>query len=170
MENLAKSLERKFRETDLKFSKKPILIGGMAMEYYGLRKSGRDIDLLICNEDYQKLAKQLPDLRKDIYGDLGIVVGDFEIWRSMALLDYDFYLKDAIDQDSVFVISLDRLLYTRVIAQEVEKYQEDLELIKAYYYETYRNQAFLHEAESHIPSYEKNGGIVCAGEYEDTIN
>lgn len=49
-------LEKRLKEKNLNFTKKPILIGGMAMEYYGMRKSGADIDLIICDEDYQTLA------------------------------------------------------------------------------------------------------------------
>ncbi len=40
-------------EIPLSFIKKPIIIGGMAMEYYGMRKAGRDIDLIISQDDYQ---------------------------------------------------------------------------------------------------------------------
>lgn len=45
--------------SNLCFSNKPILVGGMAMEYYGLRKSGNDIDLVVSDEDYQTLARTL---------------------------------------------------------------------------------------------------------------
>ncbi|MHA6533895.1 hypothetical protein [Paenibacillus sp. BAC0078] len=160
-------LEQKLKSNDLDFMKKPILIGGMAMEYYGMRKSGADIDLLICDEDYQSLAMKKPDKRKDLYGDLGVVIDSFEIWRSIALLDYDFYLKDAIDEGVVFVVSLDRLLFMRVIAMDVEKYMNDLKRMREYYYENFRNQAFLQEAEKHISSYEKNNGVVFEGNYID---
>lgn len=91
-------LEKRLKEKSLNFTKKPILIGGMAMEYYGMRKSGADIDLIICDEDYQTLAHEYPDNRKDIWGDLGVVLEPFEIWRCIMLLNYDFYIKDAIDE------------------------------------------------------------------------
>lgn len=159
-------LNEKLQQHDLEFTKKPILIGGMAMEYYGIRKSGADIDLVICNDDYHIYANAFPDKTKDIYGDLGIVIGPFEIWRSIALLDYDFYIKDAIDVDFAFVVSLDRLLFMRVIAMDVEKYMNDLKLMKEYYYRNYSNQDFLYEAEIHKPSYEKNNGIIIGGKYD----
>jgi len=41
-----------------KFKKKPLLVGGKAMEYYGLRKAGEDIDFIVTKKDYNKLAKQ----------------------------------------------------------------------------------------------------------------
>lgn len=42
------------------FMKKPLLVGGMAMEYYGLRKAGRDIDLIVAQEDHSALKKLFP--------------------------------------------------------------------------------------------------------------
>ena len=140
MHTIIKLLESEMQSIELSFAKKPILIDGMAMEYYGIRKSGSDIDFVVSDEDYQAFASMMPDKRKDIYGDLGIVIGAFEIWRSIALLDYNFYLKDAVEERNVFVISLDRLLLTRVNAME---------------------------AETHIPSYQKNHGIVFDGQYKD---
>lgn len=160
-------VEKKLKSNDLFFTRKPILIGGMAMEYYGMRKSGADIDLVICDKDYQSLAMKYPDKRKDIWGDLGVVIDSFEIWRSIALLDYDFYMKDAIDEGVAFVVSLDRLLFMRVIAMDVKKYMDDLKMMKEYYYKNFSNQGFLQEQASHKSSYEKNNGIVFGGKYID---
>lgn len=151
----------------LQFHKKPILIGGMAMEYYGIRKSGADIDFIITEEDYQQLAGQFPEKRKDLYGDLGLVIGEFEIWRSLAHLDYDFFKKEAIEHDHIFVLSIDRLLWTRVCAMDVEKYRNDLKLIREYYYKEYTNQEYHRQAMQHEKSYEKMNGAVFGGAYED---
>lgn len=160
-------LKQQLIQNDLHFTKKPILIGGMAMEYYGMRKSGADIDLVICDKDYQYLSNKHPDKRKDIWGDLGVVIGSFEIWRSIALLDYDFYLKDANEEELAFVVSLDKLLFMRVIAMDVEKYMNDLKLMKEYYYKKFSNQDFLQQAKIHESSYKKNNGIVFGGKYTD---
>lgn len=154
-------------ESKLNFSIKPILIGGMAMEYYGIRKSGADIDLIITDKDYKDLVKQNPEKQKDLFGDLGLVIDNFEIWRSIAHLDYDFYKKDAIEEDQVFIISIDRLLWSRVCAMEVEKYRNDLMLLKDYYYKNYTNQKFHEEASLHEKSYEKIKGAIFGGRYED---
>lgn len=132
-------------EIPLSFIKKPIIIGGMAMEYYGMRKAGRDMDLIISQDDYHVLSEQYPDSKKDLYGDLGFIINKFEIWRSIALIDYDFFLKDAIDEGNVLIVSIDRLLWMRVCAMEVEKYKKDLDLMKEYYYGHFRNQCYLQE-------------------------
>jgi len=154
-------------QVDFEISQKPIIIGGMAMEYYGLRKSGIDIDIVICDSDYQKLSLLYPEKRKDIYGDLGIIIEPFEIWRSIALLDYDFYAPEAIEYDRVKMVSIDKLLFMRVFAMDVEKYMQDLKLMVDYYYKNFRNKEFLLEAEQHIPSYNKFNGVIFGGKYED---
>jgi hypothetical protein len=152
---------------NLSFTEKPILIGGMAMQYYEMRKSGADIDLIITDNDYQILAEKYPNDRKDLYGDLGMVIGKFEIWRSIAHLDYDFFKKDAIEKENILIVSIDRLLWTRVCAMEVEKYRNDLKLLKEYYYKNYTNPKYHKEALSHEKSYLKMNGAVFAGKYDD---
>ena len=160
-------LEKQLKEKKLHFTKKPILIGGMAMEYYGLRKSGADIDLVICDEDYQVIAREYPDNRKDIWGDLGVVLEPFEIWRCIMLLDYNFYVKDAIDENIAYVVSMDRLLLMRVFAMENPKYLDDLKMIKDYYLQNFHNHDFAKTQEKHISSYQNAGGTIWGGKYTD---
>ena len=167
MIQVAETVVLKLKENGLLFSKKPIVVGGMAMEYYEMRKSGRDIDLIISNDDYVKLAEKYPEKRKDLYGDLGVVISEFEIWRSIALLDYDFFLKDAVELEDVLVVSLDRLLFMRVCAMDVEKYKKDLITRKEYYYSNFRNQSFIDEAKRNALSYRKLNGVVLGGKYLD---
>jgi hypothetical protein len=76
-------------------------------------------------------------------------------------------LRSAIDEGNLFVVSLDRLLLMRVCAMEVEKYKKDLITMKEYYYEHFRNQEFIHKADTHSTSYNKSGGIIFGGKYID---
>jgi hypothetical protein len=111
------------------FTAKPLLIGGKAMEHYGLRKAGADVDFVITAEDYERLVLKYPDHLREIGGDLGVCVFEFEIWKSICLFDYQFLSMGAIEQDAYLVISLDRLLFLRALGMEVPKYHRDLELI-----------------------------------------
>ena len=45
---------------DFTFQTSPLLIGGKAMEYYGLRQAGNDIDFVITSADYQRLSQKYP--------------------------------------------------------------------------------------------------------------
>ena len=162
---IEKALE-KLNTHRLRFTQKPILIGGIAMEYYGIRKAGADIDLVICDEDYQALATAYPEKRKDIWGDLGVVIDELEIWRGIMLLDYAFYRENAVDEGELLVASPDRLLLMRVFAMDNPKYKKDLELIRDYYAKTYINAQYMAEQAKHIQTYQKNDGVVWGGMYE----
>jgi hypothetical protein len=114
---------------DFEFSSRPLLIGGKAMEYYGLRKAGADIDFVITVEDYERLALKYPDHLREIGGDLGVCVFEFEIWKSICLFDYQFLSVGAVEQDAYLIISLDRLLFLKALGMKEQKYHKDLELI-----------------------------------------
>jgi hypothetical protein len=111
------------------FLTKPLLIGGKAMEHYGLRQAGRDIDFVITAEDYERLAQQYPDYLRDLWGDLGVCVYEFEIWKSICLFDYAFLSDSAVDAGDYLIISLEKLLFLKAMAMEIEKYHKDLEMI-----------------------------------------
>jgi len=111
------------------FTKKPLIVGGMAMDYYGLRKTGKDIDLIVTRKDCIQLAKKYPKKLKDLGGDFGVAVHGFEIWKTIRYFDYDFWTKDAIEKKTFLMMSLDRLLFLKVLAMEESKYLRDLKLI-----------------------------------------
>lgn len=111
------------------FSKKPLLIGGKAMEYYDLRKAGDDIDFIVVKNDFEKLLKQYPKNVKDLWGDLGVSINGFEIWKTIDYFDYEFLSKESIEEDNYLVLSLEKLLLQRAMAMEKPKYHKDLELV-----------------------------------------
>ena len=112
------------------FQAKPLLIGGKAMEYYNLRPAGADIDFVITDEDYTTLAQQYPDHCKDLWGDLGVCVAEFEIWRTICLFEYAYLAVGALDVGDYRVIALDKLLFLKTLAMKHdEKYQRDVALL-----------------------------------------
>jgi len=68
-----------------KFSSKPLLIGGKAMEYYQIRQAGGDIDFVVTKEDYEQLAYKYPSCIREIYDDFGVCKYEFEVWKKMLL-------------------------------------------------------------------------------------
>lgn len=111
------------------FGKKPLLVGGKAMEYYGLRQAGADIDFIADQEDVYNLIKQHPERVKDLWGDLGVCPFEFEIWKSICLLTYADLCENAVDEGDFLVISLEKLLLMKALAMSIEKYRIDTELI-----------------------------------------
>jgi hypothetical protein len=112
------------------FQDKPLLIGGKAMEYYGIRKAGDDIDFVISARDHERLVKQYPDHIKDLYGDVGVIEYEFEIWNTICTFDYDNLRESSVEQENYFVISIEKLLMLKAIAMKAdEKYRRDVGLI-----------------------------------------
>lgn len=113
------------------FLHKPLLIGGKAMEYYELRKAGNDIDFVISAEDYEGLKEKYPDPEnhRDLFGDLGIMVEEFEIWKCIRLFDYEFLSEKAIEKEEYKIISLEKLLFLKALAMKEKKYHKDLQMI-----------------------------------------
>jgi hypothetical protein len=111
------------------FQAKPLLIGGKAMEYYQLRKAGADIDFVIGAHDYQQLAKQYPQNTKDLFGDLGVCIGEFEPWKCILLFEYDFLSIGALELKTTKIVSLEKLLFLKALAIAEPKYEQDIRLI-----------------------------------------
>ena len=99
------------------------------MEYYGLRKAGADIDLVVSAEDHTRLKQQYPHHVKDLFGDIGICEFDFEIWNQICRYDYDELKVDAVEEDVFLVISLEKLLFLKTLAIREEKYYQDVLLL-----------------------------------------
>lgn len=117
------------------------------MEYFGLRKSGKDVDFIIEKSDFKRLKKHLEKqgliYRKeghkqsyktvpefvDLYGDQGLLFYEFEIWNQIVKCDYVFLSENSIEKEYCKVISLDKLLYLKTLAINKRKYLNDVKLI-----------------------------------------
>ena len=111
------------------FIHKPLVIGGVAKEFHGVRKAGADIDLVASKRDHLALSRKFPDEIKDNFGDHGIIIYEFEIWDSILLFDYEFYSEKAIELDNYLIASLEKLVFMSAIAMERQKYKDDLKLL-----------------------------------------
>jgi hypothetical protein len=112
------------------FSSKPLLIGGKALQYYGVRDAGDDIDLVITEDDYELLSYKYPDNIKEIWGDFGVCRNGFEIWKSICLFDYDFLSEDAVEEEDFLVISFEKLMFLKVLAISNPKCLNDLHIMR----------------------------------------
>jgi len=122
-------MEINLKILDYNFLHKPLIIGGKAMEYYGLRKAGLDIDLVIHTEDHNILKIKYPNNIKDLYGDIGICEYGFEIWNQICTFDYEYLNLNAIEETEYKIISLEKLLFLKALAIKIPKYNNDLKLV-----------------------------------------
>lgn len=111
------------------FAHKPLLVGGKAMEYYGLRKAGADIDFVLHEHDHAVMRRQYPNNIKDLYGDIGICEFGFEMWNQICTFDYHYLGQNAVEESSLLVISLERLLFLKALAMGIPKSRADLEMV-----------------------------------------
>jgi hypothetical protein len=111
------------------FQTKPLLVGGKAMAYYQLRKSGPDIDFVVRATDYERLANLYPENTKALFGDLGVCVHEFEFWKCTVLFDYEFLSIGALEQEPFKIVSLEKLLFLKALAISEIKYEQDVRLI-----------------------------------------
>lgn len=153
-----------------KFLDKPVIVGGLAMEYYGLRKHGDDIDFIVSDRDYQRLKVKFPEHRKDVWGDFGILVNGFELFRSIYKFDHAYYSQGAIEFTNYKMISIDMLFRMKVFALGVAaKHDCDVELLKGYY-QRFQNPEYRSYLDKHIERYTSSEtGIFLGIGYDDKI-
>lgn len=151
------------------FATKPLIIGGCAMQYHGVRKAGADIDLVITNDDYQRLARQYPDHRRDLWGDLGVCVHSFEIWRTITLYDYAFWSVGAVEERDWRVMSLERLLYSRVLAIKNDKHRRDLDLIVARMLSDAEPERLKYLEGTPLDQFVRHAALVILGDIQSSV-
>lgn len=150
------------------FLDKPVIVGGLAMEYYGLRTHGDDIDFIVTERDYQRLKTKFPNHRKDVWGDFGILVHGFELFRSIYKFDHAHYSQGAIELTNYKMVHIDMLFRMKVFAMGVaEKHDCDVQLLKGYY-QRFQNQKYQSYLDRHIDRYlSSETGIFAGTRYDD---
>lgn len=160
LNNLRQKARKKIKidKLNFKFKHPPLLVAGIAMMYYGLRESDKDIDFILSRIDHQRLAKNLhgkgilleEDHKAgykdkpqfvDLYGDHGILIYEFELWDNIMHLSYDDLEEGAIKENNYLVISLEKLLFLCCVRGAFkERYLQDAILIaKKISQEKYKN-------------------------------
>lgn len=118
---------------NFKFQYKPLLIGGLAMEYYDLRKAGNDIDFILNISDYNNLKKNLASFKysklNNKLGDQGIAFRQIEMWSSAFNYQYQFLTTNAIEDHHSLIISLEKLLFLKSLDINKKKCRIDSRLL-----------------------------------------
>jgi hypothetical protein len=150
------------------FLDKPVIVGGLAMEYYGLRKHGDDIDFIVTDRDYQRLKARFPNNRKDIWGDFGIQVPGYELFRSIYRLDHAHYSLGAVELRHYYLVGIDTLFRMKAFALGVApKHDADFQLLKSYY-RRFENPEYRDYLQRHIERYTSSpDGIFVGITYDD---
>lgn len=154
--NLLDNINEELQKLNYSFKKPPILIGGGAMEHYGMRKTGHDFDFMISMEDYKALkglGKQLnvfggkefdeDGLSTDMDNTFSAIDGlELDLAVTMFQYKYNFFDHNTDQLGSYKVVSRENLLLMKALAASndegwdpnwkqamVEKQRTDVDLI-----------------------------------------
>ena len=61
MSEAHKKILKGLKLVNYKFKKPPLVLGGLALEYYGIRKTKHDYDYMVSPTDWKILKKKYPD-------------------------------------------------------------------------------------------------------------
>jgi len=108
-----------------KFKYSPILVGGKAMEYYNLRKTGDDIDYIIHKTDYEKLAKIIkPNEYMPIQTPAITYKGgkiDIDYFLKLYNFDYNKLKRNAVKKENNLIVSKEDLILIKSMTAFDEK-------------------------------------------------
>ena len=125
------------------FLEPPIILGGGALEFYGLRKCGYDLDIMISPRDKDNLKKLGYHLNlfggkteKEIDSTFSNILNlHLDLVVTLNQYDYHFFLSRASIYpgiNNLKIISLEDLLLTKIFAKEYSncpKHTQDVRLI-----------------------------------------
>jgi hypothetical protein len=113
-----------------------LLVGGKALEWYGLRK-GRDTDWIVSAETFQALRVVFPEgYFTNAFGDEGVRLGQHEWYCSLFGLRYELLIVEARQSHHYLVASPEVLwcLKVAVVLYDThdQKAWEDIFLLRMY--------------------------------------
>ena len=121
-----------------------------------------------ADRDYQNLKRKYPKNRKDVWGDFGLAIQDFELFRSMYKFDYSYYTQGSIALGGFLIVGIDMLFRMKIYAMYAgEKHREDVDRLRGFF-DKNQNQKYASYMERHITRYTTSDtGIFEHVEYSD---
>lgn len=110
--------------TDYKFKKKPLVLGGLALEYYKIRKTTHDYDYMVSPVDWKALKKLHPDkinlfggkTETEVDATINLKINHIDLISTLFQYNYNFLVKNSIDFPTYKIISIENLLLTKTLA------------------------------------------------------
>ena len=114
---------------------------------------GDDIAFIVTDHDDQRLKVKFPNRWKDVWGDFGTLVDDFELFHSIYKFDHAHYSLGAIKLTNYKIVSVDMLFRMKVFAIGIaKKHDLDVQLIKEYY-QRFQNREYQNYLDHHLDRY-----------------
>tara|TARA_Y100000590_G_scaffold389536_1_gene464635 strand:+ start:1895 stop:2332 length:438 start_codon:yes stop_codon:yes gene_type:complete len=116
------SIVNRLKKLNYIFIRKPLVVGGTALEYYDIRKSGHGLDLVVSIEDWLILKKLYPE-NINLYGgkdekeiDATINLENFDLIKTLYQHNYDDLCDNYTEIFNEFkIISVEKLLMLKTL-------------------------------------------------------
>ncbi len=115
--------------TNYKFINKPLVVGGLALEYYNIRETTHDYDYMVSPSDWLELKKIHPDKinlfggknEKDVDATLNLTENPIDLISTLFQFNYNSLVKNSIDFPEYKIISITNLLLTKTLGAVYNK-------------------------------------------------
>lgn len=127
-------IEDYLKKIKYKFKEKPLVVGGLALQYYGIRKTGHDFDAMVSEKDWQVLKKKYPKKinlfggKKETDIDATINLKDIEVdlIKTLYQYDYDFMSEHAVEHTKFKVASPEKLFLVKALPSIQKKHPKSI--------------------------------------------
>tara|TARA_B100001093_G_C26766773_1_gene988238 strand:- start:523 stop:984 length:462 start_codon:yes stop_codon:yes gene_type:complete len=111
------------RDTKYLFIDKPIVLGGLALEYYGIRSSGPNFDYIVSSKDWNNLEKAFPD-KINAFGGNSKYGSKINLHDNLQInlisncfnFNYDEISKNALEFEFFKIIDLEKQLLIKTLS------------------------------------------------------
>tara|TARA_A100001015_G_scaffold282666_1_gene347199 strand:+ start:1256 stop:1699 length:444 start_codon:yes stop_codon:yes gene_type:complete len=115
--------------TNYKFINKPLVVGGLALEYYNIRETTHDYDYMVSPSDWLELKKIHPDKinlfggkhEKDVDATINLTENPIDLISTLFQFNYNSLVKNSIDFPEYKIISITNLLLTKTLGAVYNK-------------------------------------------------
>jgi hypothetical protein len=128
--------------SNYKFKEKPLVVGGLALQFYGIREAGHDFDYVVSSEDW-KILKTLHPNNINLFGgkteqDVDATINlenmneHIDLISTLYQFNHDYLQQSSIEYIEFRIISLPMLLMVKTLAainNNDEKSKRDQQLI-----------------------------------------
>jgi len=134
MSAIEKKILKGIKLTNYKFKKPPLVIGGLALEYHGIRKTGHDYDYIVSPSDWKELKKEFPDkvflfggkTEKDIDATIQLKDIHVDLIKTLFQFNYTYLSKSAINHNDYKIISIEKLLMLKTLGAVFNKHTKSI--------------------------------------------
>ena len=134
MSIIEKKIMKGLKLSKYKFKKPPLVVGGLAMEYYNIRKAGHDFDYVVSPADWKELKKLHPDKinlfggknEKDVDATINLYKVHVDLISTLFKFKYSYLSKGAINNKNYKIISIDKLLMLKTLGAVVNNHNKSI--------------------------------------------